>query len=399
VEQVTEATTRSLTLRLFVDGRYAAVASSDLRDEALRAFVADSVALTRTLAPDPFRGLPEPELHQGLPGDELDLFDPELEAFSAEERRRAARALEDAARGVRGAQAILSVTATAGDRSTELAMAASDGFRGAQRSTFSWRSADVTVKDESDRRPEESAAATARHLRDLPPLEQIGREGGERAIARLGARKGDSAVLTMAVENRVANKVVGQLLAAMSGAALQQKRSFLEGRAGTAVGSARVDLVDDPCLPRAVGSRRFDTEGIAARARPLFSGGFLRGAYLDTYYARKLGVAPTSGESSNVVWRLGTKSGADLLRDVTDGILVTAFLGGNSNQTTGDFSVGVQGFRVRGGALAEPLAEMNASGNHLELWSRLAAVGNDPHVSSALRTPTLVFEGVHIAGR
>ena len=29
-----------------------------------------------------------------------------------------------------------------------------------------------------------------------------------------------------------------------------------------------------------------------------------------------------------------------------DGLLVTGFLGGNSNSTTGDFSLGVQGFRV-----------------------------------------------------
>ena len=45
--------------------------------------------------------------------------------------------------------------------------------------------------------------------------------------------------------------------------------------------------------------------------------------------------------------------------------LVTGFLGGNSNGLTGDFSLGIQGFRVRNGAIAEPVAEMNMSGNHL----------------------------------
>ena len=47
---------------------------------------------------------------------------------------------------------------------------------------------------------------------------------------------------------------------------------------------------------------------------------------------------------------------------------------------------------------AEPVAEMNISGNHLELWKRLVAVGNDPFAYSNLRTPTLVFEGVQVAG-
>jgi PmbA protein len=77
---------------------------------------------------------------------------------------------------------------------------------------------------------------------------------------------------------------------------------------------------------------------------------------------------------------------------------VTGFLGGNSNGTTGDFSLGVRGFAIRGGRLAEPIGEMNVSGNHLELWKRLAAVGDDPYPYSALRTPTLVFEGVQLAG-
>ena len=79
-------------------------------------------------------------------------------------------------------------------------------------------------------------------------------------------------------------------------------------------------------------------------------------------------------------------------------MLVTGFLGGNSNGTTGDFSLVVRGFAIRGGALAEPIGEMNVSGNHLELWRRLAAVGDDPYPYSALRTPTLVFEGVQLAG-
>ena len=81
-----------------------------------------------------------------------------------------------------------------------------------------------------------------------------------------------------------------------------------------------------------------------------------------------------------------------------EGILVTGFLGGNSNGLTGDFSLGVQGFRVRGGKIAEPVGEMNISGNHLDLWKKLSAVGNDPYPYSSMKTPTLVFEGVQFAG-
>jgi PmbA protein len=58
----------------------------------------------------------------------------------------------------------------------------------------------------------------------------------------------------------------------------------------------------------------------------------------------------------------------------------------------------VQGYRVRGGLAAEPISEMNISGNQADLWKRLAAVGNDPYPYSSGRTPTLVFDGVQFAG-
>jgi PmbA protein len=226
----------------------------------------------------------------------------------------------------------------------------------------------------------------------------VGRRAAERALARLGSVKGGSAVMTMAVDARCGGRLVSALLGPTAAAALQQKRSFLEGKLGSAVGSPLLDVADDPLVRRGLGSRLYDGEGMASRRFPLFEGGVLRSYYVDTYYGRKLGIAPTTARSSNLAWRLGPASQQELLRELGEGILVTGFLGGNSNGTTGDFSLGVRGFRVRGGQLAEPVGEMNVSGNHVELWRRLAAVGADPYRYSAMRTPTLVFEGVQFAG-
>ncbi len=200
------------------------------------------------------------------------------------------------------------------------------------------------------------------------------------------------------LDNRAAGRLVGFLAGPLSAASLQQRRSFYEGKRGTQVGSALLTLADEPLLPRGLGSRLFDGEGIAARRLPIFEAGVLRNYYVDTYYGRKLKLDPTTGGRSNLAWGLGPKSKLELIADAKNGFYVTSFLGGNSNGTTGDFSLGVSGFRIRGGRIAEPVAEMNVAGNHLELWQRLVAVGNDPFPYSALRTPTLVFEGVQFAG-
>ena len=398
IEKVSEATTRGLGLDLYVDGRYASVSTSDLRPEALDRFVEDSVALARKLTPDPHRRLPDPALYRGQASLDLELEDPSHGGLDSAARRRIAEELEVAARGVPGAERILSVTTGVSDTRAESALVHTNGFEGTKRGTDFWISADVTVRDDDGRRPEESAASGGRYRAEMESPAEVGRRASERALARLGSVKGASAVMPMAVDARSAGRLVGALFGPLGAAAIQQKRSFLEGKIGVAIGSPLLDVQDDPHVVRGLGSRLYDGEGIAARPFPVFEGGLVRTFYVDSYYGRKLGIPPTTARTSNLTWKLGRSSRAELLRDLGEGILVTGFLGGNSNGTTGDFSLGVRGFRVRGGLLAEPVGEMNVSGNQLELWPRLAAVGDDPYRYSAMRTPTLVFEGVQFAG-
>ncbi len=399
VETASEATTRGLGIDLYVDGRYASVSTSDLRPGALERLVVDGVALTRALAPDPFRVLPDPALYAGRAEVDLELADPDHDRLDAGARRSAAAAVEEAARSVPGKERILSVSVSVGDTSAERVFVTSNGFEGARSGTDHGISAEVSVSDPDGRRPEDWDAATARFLRDLPDPADIGRGAAERALSRVGSEKGESAVTPLVVDARAAGRLVGALFGALSGSSLQQKRSFLEGRLGERIGSEWLDVKDDPLVVRGLGSRLWDGEGIAARSFPVIQKGVLRNYYVDTYYGRKLGMAPTTSRISNLAWRLGPNGRDGLLAAMGHGLLVTGFLGGNSNSTTGDFSLGVQGFQVAGGRIAGPVGEMNASGNLRDLWNRLAEVGDDPYRYSAMRTPSLLFTGVQVAGR
>jgi PmbA protein len=399
VETASESTTRGLGIDLYVEGRYGSVSTSDLRPEAIERLVADGVALTRTLAPDPFRKLPDPALYAGRADVDLELADPGYDRLDAVARRRAAAEIEEAARATPGADRILSVSANVGDTSAGRVLVTSNGFEGERSGTDHGMSAEVSVADPDGRRPEDWDAATARFLSDLPAPGRIGRGAAERALSRIGSEKGESAVTPVLVDARAAGRILAALFGAISGSALQQKRSFLEGMLGEPVGSEWLDVVDDPLVVRGLGSRLWDGEGIAARPFPVFERGVLRSYYVDTYYGRKLGMAPTTSRVSNLAIRQGPGGRDELAARMGDGLLVTGFLGGNSNSTTGDFSLGVQGFRVRQGRLAGPVGEMNASGNHRELWTRLSGVGNDPYPYSSMRTPSLLFSGIQIAGR
>ncbi len=398
LEKITEATTRGLGMALYVDGRYSVASTSDLRPAALETFITDAIALGRTLAPDPYRVLPDSALYANRPSTDLELEDQAYDSMSPEERRRISRELEEQVRAERGSDAILSVSTGFSDSWGESVKVASNGFEGVRYGTSYWIGAEVSVKDADGRRPEDGAYAGARFHAQLPDFHAVARDAARRAHGRLGAKKVASTVLPMALENRVAGRMVGALIGPLGASSLQQKRSFLEGKQGAKIGSDKLNIIDDPLIPRAFGSRHYDGEGISARRLPIFEGGVLANYYVDTYYGKKLGMEPTTGRASNLVFPGGSGDQASLLAAMNEGILVTGFLGGNTNSSTGDFSLGVQGYMVRGGQVAEPISEMNIAGNQLELWQRLVAIGADPYPYSAMMTPTLVFDGVQFAG-
>ena len=80
------------------------------------------------------------------------------------------------------------------------------------------------------------------------------------------------------------------------------------------------------------------------------------------------------------------------------GILVTSFIGGNSNSVTGDFSVGIIGSYVENGKRVKPVNEMNIAGNLTEVLNQLVEMGNDPWIYSSWRRPSMYFRDVQFSG-
>jgi PmbA protein len=395
VETVEESRSTALRIQLHVDGRFSTHATTDLGAAALASFVARGVAMTRLLERDPFRRPCPRELWEGRAELDLDQVDARIDARTNDERTALARAVEEAARAD---AAVLSATAHVSDGRVAYARVATDGFEGTTVSTSAALGAEVSVRDEGERRPEAYRFAAAAHLADLPDATRIGREALARALARRGARKAPSARTTMVLAPEAAGSFLRRVVGVLNAGAVQQRRCFLEGRLGEPIASPLLDLVDDPHRPRSFASRLFDGDGIATRRRPFVERGVLSAFFVDVYYGGKLGWAPTTTGPSNVLFQGGRGALADLVRGAGEGFLVNGFLGGNANPTTGDFSFGVHGHRIARGGLAEPIAEMNVSGNYKDVLARLVAVGDDPEPWSSFRSPTLVFEGVDFSG-
>jgi PmbA protein len=393
LEKVEDSTAKGLALRLFVDGRFSAHSTTDLRPEQVAAFVKAGVALTRALQPDPHRKLAPRELYAAQIA-ELDLQDTRVGTIDRDQRMRW---LEASNARVAKQPKVISATSDVTDSSSIVAAVSSNGFSAAYETTQLGYSTAITL-DDGDKRPEDWMGAWARHVDALPPIEGIADEALRLARARLGMTKGPTRTTTMVVDPRAAGSLVGRLLSPASAAAVQQERSFWRGKIGKAQVAKTLTIVDDPLIPRGLGSRPFDGEGIAARRLPLIEAGVFQNLYVDTYYGSKAGLPPTTGNGTNRVVQLGTRGRDALVTAAGNGIYVTSWLGGNMDGTTGDFSLGARGHLIERGALTTPIGEMNVTGNIVALFAHLVEVGNDPWKYSSTLAPTLVFEGVQFSG-
>jgi PmbA protein len=396
-ESIKEASSKRLFVEIFVNGRYSGQETSDLREESLGKFISNAVATTRLLAEDPYRTLPDPSYYAGRADLDLDILDSSYEQFTPDNRHDLVKAIENSCLETGGDKTI-SVNAFFQDGRNESVLMTSNGLEGSSESTYFVAGAQMAAKDEGDRRPSGYHYMIATHKEDLSEPEKIGAVAAQRTLDLLGGKKIKTEKLPIIIENRNVPRVAGGLLSAMYGSNIHQKRSFLADKKGTSIASSLFTVIDDPHLPRGLGSRLYDGEGLATKKRMIIENGVLNAFFVDWYYSQKLGWEPTTGSPSNLIIPPGKRSVEEIMRNLGRGILVTGFIGGNSNSTTGDFSVGIFGKLFDNGVPVQSVAEMNIAGNHLEFWGKLVEVANDPWTFSSSITPSLVIDDVVVSG-
>lgn len=395
MDKLQQASESGLSISLYVDRKYGSYSTNRLDKKELESFIRNGIESTRYLAEDEARVLPDSSRYYKGGKPDLQLFDDKFYNLNPDDKVAIARAAAEEVLGKD--ERIISVGSSYSDGEEASYRLTSNGFEGESKSTWFSVSADVAVKGEGEARPSSYWYDSAMFY-DKLIKSGIGTKALERVLKKLGQRKAASGKYTMIVDPMNAGQLLSPLLSALYGSALQQKSSFLLNKLNTKVGSDKLNLMDEPHLIGARGTRYFDNEGVATERRPIFENGTLKTYFIDTYNSKKMGVEPTISSPSLLILQPGNKDLDGLVADVQKGILVTGFNGGNSNKSTGDFSYGIEGFLIENGKLVQPVNEMNVTGNMITLWSSLVAVGNDPRLSSSWRIPSLVFEGVDFSG-
>ncbi|ARJ69748.1 metalloprotease TldD [Paracoccus contaminans] len=201
--------------------------------------------------------------------------------------------------------------------------------------------------------------------------------------------------------------------------------SAFSGLMGRRVAAPGVSVVDDGTLPGRRGSITVDDEGTPSARNVLIEDGILVGYLQDRQNARLMGVAPTGNgrreshahapmpRMTNTMMNPGSDDPAAILAGLRDGIYAVGFGGGQVDITNGKFVFScTEAYRVRNGAIEEPIRGATLIGDGATALQHVRAVGNDlaldPGIGNCgkqgqwvpvgVGQPTLMIGGLTVGG-
>ena len=427
LDKVNHCLDRSISVCLFVDGKFGSFSTNRLVESELDDFLKKAIATVRMLAEDPCRDLPDPSrtAKNAVTGKELGLYDKTYPALTSDERLK--MAIDASIFKKHCGDGLISEEGEYSDSIFDSLVLDSKGLRCRHTETSFEYGVEVTVQDADGNRFSGYWWDATPMLKDLN-IKDCGETAFKRAMSQIGPVKIESGKYSMVIDSEVASRLVTPVLNALGGYSLQQKNSFMLDSLGKKVFPEWLNIWDRPVSVGETGSRLFDSEGVATSETPIIENGVVKEYFVNTYMSRKMGVEATVEDATrpvvlpcfapSVAGKVTSTSSVtnrasvaettssvaepveatcgkeELMRIVGDGILVTGFNGGNSNSATGDFSFGVEGFLFKNGKIAHPVREMLITGNLLTLWNNLLAAGNDARFCKSKLIPTLAFGNV-----
>ncbi|MDE2572820.1 MAG: TldD/PmbA family protein [bacterium] len=400
ITKLEQSVGRSLSLRVFVDGRKATLGTTDLSRDGLKALIERCVGAARSVERDPLGGLPEPQ--PLVASGDLRIEEHDVRARTEEEKLADVLAMEREMRAY-DARIDNSNGSRIADAVTTLALVNSLGFEGSYTASSVSLSSSPVARDGEEMRTAHFGSSGRGYARTEAPS-RIARVAAQRAVQMCGARKPQTALLPVIFERDIAAVVLGDLFAACSGANVSIENSFLAGRLGERIGSDLVTIVDDGLLPGGMGTQPFDSEGVPARKLPVFEHGVLRNFLFDTYHARKLGAKSTGnahggGVGPNNFYLLpGSETLEELIARTPRGILVLDIIGFATEHVTGTWSRGASGFAIENGKLAYPVDGFTIAGNLCGMLGAIDGVANDLIFESPIVSPSLRVAEMTVSG-
>ena len=393
-------------LRVFVGNKIASVSTNENSETAIKDVARRAVDMAKIAPQDDFSLIASQEIleefpiNEALSVDSYDKVEPNIDII-----RDRAKEVEDTALSVKGITNSDGADASWGEGETLLMT--SNGFFGCSKKSN--HSVSVVVIAEKNGKMERDYDYSSKVFgEDLKTSKQIGLEAANKTLARMGATKPVTGKYPVIFDPRVSRSIASHFASAINGSAIARKTSFLKDMLNKQVANTSINIVDDPFLERGLGSRLFDAEGLGSRKYTLIKDGVLQQWLLDLSSAKQLNLkpfgnakrgisGPPSPGTSNFMILPGKITPENLIKGISNGFYVTDMIGSSVSMITGDYSRGASGFWIKNGKLSMPITEATIAGNLKEMFMTLQPA-NDLDFSHSMNSPTLLIEGMTIAG-
>ena len=410
VEHFVSAQSEGVGIRVISGGRTGFAYAGTLDESAIAEVLAEARDNVQFGEPDEYAALAEPD---GITVTEQSLWNDELADYPTDDKINLAKQLEQLTSG-RDARVRVDDSNYA-DAHGESAVASTTGIRMSGRENGCYVSVS-TLADDGEGDDAETQTGFGFSVGRSPlefDLDKAAREASERATRLLGATKPASKRTTVVLDPMVTAQFLGVISSTLNGEAVVKGRSLFAERLGDEVAAPLVTLIDDPTNPRAYSSTDVDGEGLAARRNVLIQDGVLKQFVHNTYSARRAGTVSTGNATRGgfagtpgvgcLAMSLvpGTRSQAELVSDIDDGLLVQSVQGLHSgvNPVSGDFSTGAAGLLIVNGDVGAPVREFTIASTLQRMLLDIVEIGGDldwlPMRSSGM---SLVIRDVTLSG-
>jgi PmbA protein len=401
IENLVEAGSRSLGLRVIKDKKTSFASSSDLSEEKLGHLVKNAIKRATLASPDEFSGLPALSKKRiDIPP--LKLFDPEIPNLDSKKKIALATKTEKIA--LEDKRITNSHGSSFETREIRIIFANSNGFLEEYQQTFCSLSLGL-LAGETDNQVEDYWSSSKHHFKDLDSPEEVARKAIQRTVRQIKPRKIRTQKVPVIFEPTMTSWVLGFLFACVSGVSIYQKTSFLADKLGERIGNERVTVYDDGLMPGRLGTRPFDAEGVPSQKTLVVNKGILKNYLCNTYAARKLKLKSTGSSSgtgvspSNFYLQAGNTPPEKIVSSLEKGLILVRTIGHGLNPVTGDISRGAFGLWVEKGVVVYPVSEITISGNLGSILNNIEIVGNDLDFRSPLSGPTIKVKELTVAGQ
>lgn len=399
VETLEHTRDRSFSITVYVGKRRGSASTGDLSESSIKKTVKAAVDIAGYTSEDPFAGLPDKSELCVKPED-LSLCHPW--SISSEEAieicKRSEKAALDADPRIVNSEGS-NVSTSVGRFVLGNTLGFCNGF------DYSHHSMDTSVIAEDDSGMQEGFwYDTKVDPKELLSPEFIGRKAAQRALSMLSAKTLSTRECPVIFDALTAKGLLRLFASAVSGSQLYRKLSFLNDSLEKKIFPEFVTIEENPFVKKGYGSAPFDDEGVQAHKRNVIEDGIVKGYFLSTYSARKLGMKTTGNAGG--AYNLYLKARPDhrensleaLLNRMGTGLLVTSMIGQGVNLTTGDYSRGAKGFWVENGQIQYPVDGITIAGNLKDMFASIEAVADDAIDSDNYLTGSILLSKLKVAG-